>query len=551
MRHADLVVQNAVVHTMDPAQPRASAVAFAGGAVVAVGGAEDVAEWRGPRTDVLDARGRALVPGLTDSHTHFHRASMLESEYLNFDALEPRTLDDVLEAVRQAAKSKSDGEWVQGDSLDALRLAEKRFPTRAEIDRACAHLPVVIRGIGRHVIAANSLALEIAGIDRRTEDPPGGRLERDADGEPTGVLHERGKLRLDATQADTVVPALDEAIRSKALRAGFARLQSLGITTIHDIMREPREISDYIRLRTAGELGVRIRFYPRAVEAQTRLEHFLGLGLRSGLGDDMLRLAGIKLSVDGSLTVGNAVLYDPYPGEPDNTGIVRIEPEPLCAAIRQGHEAGLQVAVHAIGQRALDIALDAFEDAVRVPLPGRPHRIEHGFMPPRPGQLERMARLGLVLSTQTSMLYSEGDSWLTLLGEERVRGFMPMRSALAAGLHVQINSDYPCSPLNPFRGIQAAVDRTTRAGVVIGPEESVTAGEAIAMMTTAPAKSINEADRAGCLRPGMFGDAIILDSDPLAVPANRLGDVRVETTILEGRVVFGQETFAQAAAGHE
>jgi predicted amidohydrolase YtcJ len=533
-----LVVQNAVVHTMDPRAPRASAVAFAGGRVVEVGDAAAVAEWRGPGTTVLDARGRAVLPGLTDSHTHFHRASMLESEYLDFAAKEPQTLGEVLDAVREVATAKVDGEWVQGDSLDPLRLAEGRFPTRHEIDGACAHRPVVIRGVGRHVIAANSLALEIAGIDRSTPDPPGGRLERDADGEPTGVLHERGKLRLDATQADTVVPALDEATRLKALRAGFARLQALGITAIHDIMREPREISDYIRMRTSGELGVRIRFYPRAVEAQTRLEHILGLGLRSGLGDDMLRLAGMKLSVDGSLAVGNAVLYEPYPGT-QNSGIVRIEPEPLREAIRAGHEAGLQVAVHAMGQRALDIALHAFEAAAGGPVPERRHRIEHGYMTPRAGQLERMARLGLVLSTQPSMIYSEGDSWLALLGEERVRGFMPMRSALAAGLHVQINSDYPCSPLNPFIGIQAAVERTTRAGVVIGKDEAVTVGEALAMMTTAPAWTIHEADRAGALCPGSYGDAIIVDSDPFSVPAHRLGEVRVETTILDGRVVFG------------
>jgi predicted amidohydrolase YtcJ len=539
MRYADLVVQNAVVHTMDPGAPRASAVAFAGGRIAAVGDESTVGEWRGPRTEVLDARGRAVLPGLTDSHTHFHRASMLESEYIDFAAREPLNIGDVLDAVRETADAKADGEWVQGDSLDPLRLKEGRFPTRHEIDGACAHLPVVIRGVGRHVIAANSLALEIAGIDGSTEDPPGGRLERDENGDPTGVLHERGKLRLDATQAYTVVPGLDEATRLKALRAGFARLQALGITTIHDIMREPREINDYIHLRTTGELGVRIRFYPRAVEAQTRLEHLLGLGLRSGLGDDLLRLAGMKLSVDGSLSVGNAVLYEPYPGDPTNTGIVRIEPEPLREAIRAGHEAGLQVAVHAMGDRALDIAFDAFEAAAPGQTQG--HRIEHGYMTPRPGQLERAARLGLVMSTQPSMIYSEGDSWLALLGEERVRGFMPMRSLLAAGLRVQINSDYPCSPLNPFIGIQAAVDRTTRDGVVLGAEEAVTVGEAIGMMTREPAITINEGDRAGCLRAGSFGDAIVVDLDPFDLPAHRLSEVRVETTIMDGRVVYGQD----------
>lgn len=537
MRHADLIVADAVVHTMDPSAPRAEAIAFVDGRVAEVGDDAAVRKWRGPATTVIDGRGRVVLPGLTDSHTHFHRASMLESEYLDFAALEPATLDDVLGAVRARAATVPDGGWVQGDSLDHLRLAERRFPTRHELDGACAHLPVVVRGIGRHVVAANSRALEIAGIDRGTPDPAGGRLERDADGEPTGVLHERGKLRLDATRADTVVPVLDEATRLKALRAGFARLQALGITAIHDIMREPREISDYILLRTTGELGARIRFYPRAVEAQTRLEHVLGLGLRSGLGDDMLRLAGIKVSVDGNLGVANAALYEPYPDDPGNTGIVRIEPGPLGDAVGDGHDAGLQVAVHAMGQRALDLAMDAFERRTGPDRAARRHRIEHGFMPPRPGQLERLARLGLVLSMQPSMLWSEGDSWLTLLGEDRVAGIMPVRSAVAAGLHVLINSDYPCSPLAPFVGIQAAVERRTRAGVVLGADEAVTVGQALAMMTTAPARTVHEEQRAGSLRPGSFGDAIVLAQDPFAVPAGELRHVEVDVTILEGRPV--------------
>lgn len=542
MRYADTIIQNAVVHTMDQSAPRAEAVAFSGGLVVAAGDHADVREWHGGRTNVIDAGGRAVLPGLTDSHTHFHRASMMEAEYLNFAELEPQGLTDVLEAVRVRAETMPGGSWVQGDSLDALKLTERRFPTRHELDAACRRLPVVVRGIGRHVVAANSLALTLAGIDRNTPDPAGGRIERDEHGDPVGILHERGKLLLDATRADTVVPALDEEKRLNALSKGFMRLQSLGITTIHDVMREPREISDYIQLRNTGQLGVRIRFYPRAIEAQTKLEHLLGLGMRSGLGDDMLRLAGIKLSVDGSLTVRNAALYDAYPDEPDNRGIVRIEPGEMQAGIAAAHAAGLQVAVHAIGQRALDIALDAFAAVLEGTRADHRHRIEHGFMPPRPGQLERMAALGLVLSTQPSMLYSEGSSWTTLLGRERVEGVMPVASALAAGLHVQINSDYPCSPLNPFTGIQTAVVRRTRDGVLMGPDEAVTVGQALAMMTSAPAFTVREEDRSGRLRPGFFGDAIVLSQDPYEVPPEELKDIDVDLTVLQGAVVHERAT---------
>ena len=538
VRRADLVIENADVYTMDASQPRATAVAMEGGRVVAVGDDAAVSVWKGQGTSVIDAGGRTALPGFIDSHTHFHRASLMEAEYINFARLTPRSLTDVLEAVRAHAETVREGDWVQGDSLDHLQLRERRFPTRYELDSVCPRSPVVVRGVGRHVVAANSLALSIAGIDRSTEDPPGGRIERDGAGEPTGVLHERGKLRLDATQAETVVPPLSEAQRVAALKAGFRRLQSLGITTIHDIQREPREISDYIRLRGGDELGARIRMYPRVVEAQIKLESLLGVGLTSGFGDDFLRLTGMKVSVDGNLTIGNAALYDAYPDDPSNFGLVRVDEDELRDALTLGHAAGLPIAVHAIGQRAVDIALNAFEHVLKAsPGPHR-HRLEHGYMPPLPGQLKRMAELGLILSTQPSILFSEGDSWITLLGQERVDGAWPMRSAIAAGLRVLMNSDYPCSPLDPLVGLQTAVTRRTRGGVTIGASEAVTPEEAVSMMTAAPAYAAYEEHRSGTLRPGTFGDAVLLSANPFSTPADEWQNLHVDATVLGGELVY-------------
>ncbi len=262
--------------------------------------------------------------------------------------------------------------------LTAAPLAEGRLPNRVELDRVAAGHPVVLRGIGKHVVAANSAALAAAGIDRRTPDPPGGRIERDTDGQPTGILHERAKLRLDTSHPETVVPAPTPDERHRALRAGFADLHRLGITTIHEMVRLPEEAADFASVRAAGELGVRTRLFYRIHESPITLEHLTTLGIRRGLGDDWLRILGVKISVDGWCIFRNAAVYEPYCDEPDNTGLLRIEPQELSRLTVAANRSGLGIAIHAVGVRAVDAALDAFEAAG--PALAGPYRLEHGHL---------------------------------------------------------------------------------------------------------------------------------------------------------------------------
>jgi predicted amidohydrolase YtcJ len=538
MTKIDRVIVNGRVRTLDAEGTVASALAVSDGVIVAVGRDDEILELAGNETERIDAGDRAVLPAFIDSHTHLRRASLVLSYYLDFLGTDPTRLQDVLDAVRLQAERRPAGSWIQGDSLQPRRLDVGRYPTRWELDAVAPDHPVVVRGIGRHVAAANSLALRIAGIDRDTLDPPGGRLERTDDGEVTGVLHEHGKLRLDATRSDTVIPIPTEEDRVTALRDTMSLLHSYGIACVHEMAREPNDVGDYLRLREADGLGVRVRFYIRGLEAQTRLEWVTGLGLRSEFGDDWMRLGGIKFSIDGSESAHNAALYEEYPDEPGNTGLLRIQPDALNEAVGTAHRAGLQVAVHSIGQRAVDIALDAFQLAQRQhPSKRLRHRVEHAYTPLNPGQLERIAELGLIWSPQPAFMHTQGEEWASVFGEERGQRVLPFKTAAELGIPIQFNSDYPCSPMSPFIGLQTAVTRTTEHGNVFGADEAISVDTALRYMTAAASYSTTNG-RQGILRPGNVADVMILNRDPYEIPGDEITSIEIALTMVDGNPVY-------------
>ncbi len=541
MTAVDTILVNGRVRTLDEEGRIASALAISGNDIVAVGDDAQIEDLASAATERIDVGGRTVLPAFIDSHTHLRRAAIVMAMYIDFLEDQPASLREVLDRVRERVEKAAPGSWIQGDSLDPRRLDIGRFPNRWELDSVAPDHPVLIRGIGRHVAAANSLALKLGGIDRTTPDPPGGRLERDESGEVTGILHEHGKLRLDATRADTVVPLPTDAERVRAMRQAMDVLHSRGIACVHEMAREPNDIGDYLRLREEGGLTTRVRFYIRGLEAQTKLEYVLGLGLRTGLGDDWMRLGGVKFSIDGAESAHNAALYEEYPGEPGNKGLLRIQPEALNEAVLAAHRGGLQVAVHAIGQRAVDIALDAFDNAGRAE-PGRRlrHRLEHAYVPLNPGQLERMAGLGLIWSTQPSFMYTGGEEWAEVFGEERCRRVLPLRTAAALGMRVQINSDFPCSSMNPFVGIRMAVSRRTQRGSVFGPDEAISVDAALRLMTDAVAHSTSVEGRQGSLAEGRLADVIVVDQDPYEVPPEELDGIKVLLTMVDGVPRFRQ-----------
>lgn len=540
-----LIVRNARVYTMEGTI--AEAVAVDGGLITAVGTDADVMGHETPDTVVIDAEGRAVVPGLTDSHTHFKRSTIVTAFFIDFRVEKARSVEEVLAAVEAKAETLPPSAWIQGDGLNDLALEERRFPVRQELDAVSGGRPVVLRSIGRHVAIANSEALRLAGIDRDTVSPGGGRIDVDEAGDPTGVLHEQAKLRLDMTRADTVIPRFGADDRVEALRQGMRTLHARGIVGIHEMAREPDEIGDYLRLKETGDLSARVTMYIRGVEADTRLEYITGLGLRRGLGDDWFRLAGAKFSIDGSVLARNAARYESYPGEPNNHGLLRIEQDELDWAIRTAHQGGLQIAVHAIGPRAVDMALDSFDHLPAGDVAAMRHRIEHAYLPERPGQLARMRNLGLVWSTQPSDIEELGDDWLELFGEDQLVGAVPLRTGLELGLSTQINSDYPVTALDPFIGIRSAVTRRTAGGRILDGSQALSVEEAFRMMTMTPAHTEHQEHRKGSIGVGKLGDLVILSRDPFEEGPDSLDDIHVRTTIVGGLVRYSLDVDEQGS----
>jgi predicted amidohydrolase YtcJ len=543
-RGPDLIVENANVRTM-VGNDTAEAVAIVDRRISAVGSNAEIAASAGPSTIRIDAQGGTVLPSVIDSHTHFHRAAIFRALFLDFDELGSASVADIVEAVAERARSTPAGTWIEGDNLRDHRLAERRWPVRGELDAVAPDHPVVLRSLGKHLVIANSLALRIAGIDRETEDPPGGKLDRDETGEITGVLHETAKLRLDSARVDSVVPPVSEEDRLAALRTGIAQLQQNGVSTIHEIVTRPDEIADFMVLRERGELGVRIRYYVRGVEAQTSLDQLLKLGLRSGFGDEWISIGGIKVSVDGSCESRNAALYEPYPGQPDNRGMLRVSQPQLNALVADADRGGLQMAIHAIGPRAADMALTAYEAT----LTGRGnerlrHRLEHMYVAAPREHFERAKRLGLVMSEQPGLIYASGDAWHDIFKTEGLKTMMPLRMMLDMGIPVQANSDFPSTPMNPFIGVRGAVDRHSRNGTPIDPSQAVTVDEVTRMMTTMSAFTTREEHVTGSIRPGYRADLRIVDRDPYTTPPKELDAIRTQVAILDGSVVHSDGAVA-------
>lgn len=510
------------------------AIGIVAGTITAIGPWSALRDDVGPATRVIHAGGRTVTPAFIDSHAHFHRGAVLRRCFLDMESLAPSDLAGVLGHVRARAATTPDGGWIQGDSLSASRLAEGRFPDRHELDRAAPAHPVVLRGIGKHVVAANSLALATAGIDRQTPDPPGGRIDRDATGDPTGVLHETAKLRLDQSRTDTVVPAPSRTERHAALRAGYRDLLAAGVTTIHEMVRLPEEADDHAALRADGALGVRVRLFYRVHESPLSLDWLVRLGIRRGLGDAWLRVLGVKISIDGFCIFRNAAVEEPYRAEPDNRGLLRIAADMLDDLVARANAQGLQVAVHAVGPRAVDLALDAFERAG--PAIAGPHRLEHAYLDIDHDRLVRAQRLGLAWSVQPAFLAAYRREWADAFEPERVERIMPLRTGAAVGLPIQLNSDFPCVPFDPLDGIRAAVGRRTGDGRV--HPEAIGVADAWRAYTTTPAEIARD-DDLGRIAVGARADLIIVDGDPFANGAD-LAEVAVRGTVLDGTLVAGE-----------
>ena len=523
---ADLVLTGGTIHTMAPDRPRAEAVAVRGQRIAAVGTAAEVRAWIGPRTKVVELGGRSVTPGLTDAHCHLYGLG---------EAMESLTLRGlaspaaVVEAVRGAASARPEGEWITGQGWDQNLWSPPEFPGYAALDAVAPRHPVALYRIDGHTLWANGAAMRAAGVGRGTPDPPGGKIVRDAQGEPTGVFIDRAMGLIDAR----IPPVSPEVRERRILRAAEVAL-SEGLTGVHEMGIDDTTVAVYRALAQGGRLPLRVYAY---LSGEGQID---GLPSRRPDADPdgtaTFVLRGVKLFADGALGSRGAALLAPYDDDPKNAGLTLMPAAELARAAQIVARSGFQLAVHAIGDRANREVLDAFERAAGGGAGAALRfRVEHAQVV-APEDLGRFARLGVIASMQPTHATSDMPWAEARIGPARIRGAYAWRSMLASRARVVFGSDFPVETTSPLAGIYAAVTRQDPEGRPPGgwrPEERVTLDEALRLFTAEPAyASFAEAHR-GQIAPGFVADLTVFDR-PLAADRTLLS-TRPEMVIVGGR----------------
>lgn len=520
---------NARVHTVDPILPAAQAVVVRGNRIVYAGTDAGARSFAGPDAEIIDCGGRLVLPGFIDDHTHF----VLGGEQVSgLDTRACTSKDAFISAVRDHV-GRHRGSWVKGGDWDHERWAEKTLPRREWVDPFSEDTPLFLPRFDWHMALVNSAALRLAGITRDTPDPPGGRIERDpATGEPTGMVRDAA---MDLVLA--AVPQRTPAVIERCVRDALGVARRNGVTSIHDIAEESH-IPVYRALEAGRELTCRIF-------ARLPLAHYRSVVENGGqpyAGSPFLRLGSMKAFADGSLGSNTAWFFEPYLNEA-TTGLA-MEVLSSGRMLTQAKDAdlhGLQLSIHAIGDRANSAVLDIFEEIVRTnPAWDRRFRIEHA-QHVRREDIPRFAALGVIVSAQPYHAVDDGAWAVTRLGPDRIRTSYAYRSFLDAGVRVCFGSDWTVAPLDPLAGIHAAVTRRTLDGRNPGgwvPEERITVEEAIRCYTLNNAYASFEEQDKGSVTPGKLADLVVLSEDILAIPPERITDVRVQMTMVDGRMVF-------------
>jgi predicted amidohydrolase YtcJ len=477
----------------------------------------------------LDVEGRTLLPGLIDAHGH---VMGLGFQALTIDLSGTTSLEEALAKVRAYAEANPRDRWIIGRGWNQVSWKLGRFPTAAELDTAVTDRPVLLERVDGHASWANSAALKIAGVTKDTKDPAGGRIERDAEGNPAGVFVDAA-----ANLIQSKVPPPNPIQAERALVKALELMASVGLTGVHDAGVDPDTWTLYRRFGDEGRLTARIYAMAGGMEALERIAPVRPTGW---LYDDRLTLRSVKLYSDGALGSRGAYLKEPYSDDPDNRGLKFLDDTKLRNWISKAVMHGFQVNVHAIGDGANAQVLDAFADIVPTYGANLRHRIEHAQVVD-PADIPRFAKLGIIASIQpthaTSDMAMAGDR----IGEERLRGAYAWKSFLDSGARIAGGSDFPVEPVNPFFGLHAGVSRQDRNGEPPGgwrAEEALTLPQAFAAFTIGAAYAGHAERMVGTLEPGKWADFIIVDRDIFKSPPGELFKAQVQETWLAGQRVF-------------
>ena len=528
-RALDTAYVNAVVWTGAPGAARATALGVIGDRIAAVG-AGPVRTLTGKRTRVVDLKGAFVLPGFTDNHTHFLRASQALSAA---DLRNAASRDELANQIGASAAKLKPGAWLLGGNWDHERWGGE-LPTHAWIDAVTPNTPVAVTRSDQHMLLLNRLALDLAGITRDTPDPEGGVIVRDAKDEPTGILKDKARRLV-----QRIIPPPTDLEVEQALARGVQYGLSLGVTQAHVTEIDWVTHHGLRRLRSHGETGMRFYSFVPLVDWEKMAE----IVRTDGRGDDWVRWGAMKGLVDGSLGSRTALFHDHYDDAPDTKGIVVTRPADLKDWVTGADKAGLQITVHAIGDAANDEILDIYEDVER--LNGkrdRRFRIEHA-QHLVPSAVARFKALDVIASVQPYHAIDDGRWAINRIGAERLKGTYAFRSLLDAGARVTFGSDWPVAPLDPRLGLAAAVLRQTIDGANPGgwqPQEKISIEEALTAYTSANAYAGFQDDRLGVLAPGFLADFVVMDTDLLTVDPARITTAQVLRTIVGGQQRFGE-----------
>ena len=530
---AETVVKNANIMTINTSQPRAESLAIAHGRFIGVGSNGDIEGLIGPSTKILDVGGKTVLPGFIDGHIHVLNSGVRHVMAADCDV---PTLKQVQAGLRERANRTPIGGWVQGFKFDDTKTDrtpsnEGRHLYRDDLDAVTKDLPILVAHRAGHVFYMNTAGLEAAGYNDETPDPPGGKLGRDPDtGRLNGMVFERA---IDHVRFG-LIPVETEETRREGLRTICNMLNRAGLTSVHDARVTAEEFQTYQDGKAAGELSLRVyalMWYPQFPALRDA-------GIKSGLGDDMLRIGGIKMVADGAIATRTAYLSQPYEGSMCDHGILAMEQDEIEHQVMDMHRAGFQVCIHANGDLTIDMVLSAYEKAQKAhPRSDTRHRIEHCTLV-NPELLARMKAMGVVATPFCTYVYHHGEK-MRYYGEQRLEWMFAQRSFIDSGVVSTGATDYPPGPFEPLLGIQSCVTRTDSTGKEWGINQRVSIEEALRLYTLNGAYASFEENIKGSIEIGKLADLVVLGSDPTRIDPMGIKDIEVERTIVGGETVYG------------
>jgi predicted amidohydrolase YtcJ len=528
LRPADLVVYGRV-WTGDSARPWAGAVAVAGDTIAAVGDSAEVARLTGKSTQVISNGKAMVVPGFMDGHTHFLSGGF---QLASVDLRDADSPEEFVRRIKAYAAKLSPGEWITGGDWDHERWQGTPLPDRSWIDSVTPKNPVFVNRLDGHMALANSAALRQARISRATKDIPGGTIVRRPNGEPTGVLKDDAQNPVYAVMPTPSIKQSDAAL-DRAMKWAASH----GVTAVADVSVPWYEVAALKRARAAGRLTTRVAVFVPLEDWRLMADTVRA----DGIGDDWLRVAGVKGYVDGSLGSTTALFYEPYNDAPETSGLMVTPEDSLRAWIGAADSAGLQVAVHAIGERANGLLLDIYDSIAKAHGPrDRRFRIEHA-QHLRRQDIGRFARTGVIASMQPYHAIDDGRWAEKRIGPERIQTTYAFRSLLDSGARLAFGSDWTVAPLDPILGIYAAVTRRTLDGRHPEgwiPDQKITVEEALRAYTVGNAYGVFADKNRGKLKPGYKADLVVLDQDLTAIRPQAIEGAKVRATVAGGKLIY-------------